>query len=206
MPHDAEDARPSDIRSIFTDATEEERLYFDMIDRAVASNDRRVISNGRPAHAVYILCKFLEIAKERMIICTGRLRRTFDGVLAYAEPVLIARAINFLRQGGTLDILIVDEPDLESGQTIKDHPLLRELSEAGIGRGRVTVSRLEALLTGVEAYHFVVADGRAVRLEVNPKQAEAYVRLHDSDTGAVLERIFGDRVLLGKQLLSLPAA
>lgn len=195
----------SKVRSIFNDPTEEERLYFDMIDRAVANNDERVISNGKPAHAVYIMCKFLELAKDRVIINTGKLRRRFNGVLAYEEPGLITRAINFLRRGGHLDILIVDELDIDPEQSITTHPLLKALSETDIGSGKVNVHRLDGDMTGTDAYHFIVVDGRYVRLEVKPEEAEAYVRLHDPETGSLLTRIFGDRVLLGTKLLSIPA-
>ena len=194
------------VRSIFSDPTEEETLYFEMIDRAVQADDHRIISNGRPAHAVYILCKFLEIARERMFICTGRLSRSFDGVMAYEEPGLVNRAVNFLRRGGHLGIVVLDELDLGPEQTARDHPLLKELSTADIGSGDVKVSRYTRPLTGVRAYHFVVVDGQSVRLEVNTADAEAYVRLHDPESCAVLERIFGDRVLAGSELLSLPVS
>ena len=201
-----DDDAQAPARRIFADPTEEEKLYFEMIDRAVDAGDRRVISNGRPAHAVYILCKFLEIARSRIVICTGRLSRTFNGVMAYEEPGLISRAVNFLRRGGTLDVLILDKLDVDCGQTIHDHPLFDALSHTDISDGRATITRFDGQLTGVEAYHFVVVDGRSVRIEVKPEEAEAYVRLHDPNTCAVLERVFGDRVALGERLLALPAA
>ena len=204
-PHGACRSCPVPARSIFSDPTEEERLYFEMIDRAVDSGDRRVISNGRPAHAVYILCKFLEIAQHRVVICTGRLRRAFNGVMAYEEPGLIDRTINFLRRGGTLDVLVLDKLDIDPGQTIHDHPLLDALSRTDLGHGRATISRFDGPLAGPDAYHFVVANGRAVRIEVNPEEAEAYVKLRDPNICAGLERVFGDRVALGERLLALPA-
>ena len=192
-------------RSIFSNPTEEEKLYFKMIDRAVASCDTEIISNGRPAHAVYIICKFLEAAARRVNICTGRLRRTFGDVLAYQEPQLVQRAINFLQRGGELGILILDEPDVDLGRNVGEHPLLKALSDADIGDGRVNVYGFDERSDHLPDYHFVVMDGRAVRLEFEPDRAEAYVMLEDTEMGGLLDKAFRRRAEAGARLLTLPA-
>ena len=193
-------------RSIFSDPTEEEKLYFGMIDRAVDSKDERIISNGRPAHAVYIIYKFLECAVRSINIYTGSLRRVFDGVMAYGEPKLAESALGFLQRGGRLNIVIGDEPDIDPDQSIKDHPLLKSLINANIGSGELTVYHLQDTLTGTQDYHFIVMDDESVRLEVNTEQAQAYVQLQDSELCPLLNGRFRRRVRLsGDPLISLPA-
>lgn len=192
-------------RSIFVEPTEEEKLYFGMVDRAVDSMDPRIISNGRAGHAVYLLWKFMGMAQRRVNICTGELKRTFDGVKAYAEPKLVESAIEFLRRGGELGIVILDEPDLDANQTIHDHPFVAALSSTDIGRGKVTVGRFQMELPE-PIFHYIVVDGRTVRAEVNPKQAEAYAKLSDPKTGSALDSLFEVQMQRSEPLFSLPAA
>ena len=203
MSHDR--SAPAAARSIFVEPTEEELIYFGMVDRAVATLNKRVISNSRPGHAVYILCKLLEMAYLRVSICTGHLRRTFDGVKAYAEPKLAELAVKFLQRGGELGIVILETPDVDPGQTIRDHPLLATLSNADIGAGKVTVGHLQDA-ESEPPFHFVAVDGRALRVEINPQQAEAYAKLSDLETCAVLDRLFESQMRRSRRLLSLPAA
>ena len=90
----------AESRSIFPvqAAKEEERLYFEMIDAALEARDDKLISNGKPAHAVYLLNKFLASAERSVRIYTGKLSRAFGGILAYADPELARSAIQFLQK------------------------------------------------------------------------------------------------------------
>ena len=92
-------------RSIFSvDTTDsEEQMYFKLIDKAIEHPEDNVISNGKPAHAVYLLNKFFETAKHSIKIYTGNLARTFDGVMAYADPQMAKSAVKFLSQEGSLN-------------------------------------------------------------------------------------------------------
>ena len=179
-----------------------------MIDRAFETWDDRPISNGEAVHAVYLICKFLETAQRRVKVRTGHLSRTFNGVLAYGEPELAERTIGFLQRGGELHIVIVEEPDLEEGQEIKDHPLLKILCDADIGKGRVRVSQYRGTPHAeVPPYHFIVVDGEAYRLEHDPDNAKAFVELRNTKTAGMLESIFDqEEVYLTDPLLELPMA
>lgn len=179
-------------RSIFgAGMSDEEEEYFFAVDDVMEARQRRFISNGKPAHAVYIVYKFLDMARRRVDICTSHLSRTFDGVLAYAEPRLADAAVGFLRRGGELSIYIQDEPDLRPGEDLSSHPLLAAISDAdlgtGAGRVRVYLNELEPKFD----YDFIVMDGENVRFEANPEKAEAYVQLRSKKYGATLERAFG---------------
>ena len=199
-------------RSIFPvrNADDEEQLYFKMIDTSMAVKEKKIISNGKPAHAVYLLYKFLTEAQQSVRIYTGNLMRVFDDVLAYAEPELVRSAISFLgKENSKLSIIIVDEPDVDEGQEIGEHPLLAAISEAqrdGHIKGKVKVSRgTQEDWEGFE-YHFAVMDGEAMRLEVKPNKAQAYVKFGDRDLSKRLADLFDTFEGNSKELLLIPAA
>ena len=198
----------SEPRSIFPveDAIEEEMQYFRMIDEALQNPEDRVISNGMPAHAVYLLYKFLERAQEIVRIYTGRLSQSFNGVLAYADPKLAEAAIGFLAKPGTkLSIVIVDDPDIDDGQSIEDHPLLSSIATGDV-QGEVKVSKGDPKQLDSFKYHFIVMDNQAVRIEFDTDAAKAYVNFRDQDFGKDLVSLF-DSVEADSQLLfSVPKA
>ena len=178
-------------RSIFAadGANDEERQYFKMIDSAFSAKNDRVISNGRPAHAVYLLHKFLDNAKSSVKILSGSLSRTFDGVLAYADPEMANAAIKFLgRQNSRLSILIVDDIDVGPEQGALDHPLLAAIERAEIS-GRVTVAKADTKNWGGD-FHFIVMDETASRVEYDTENAQAFVNLGDSGFASQLARAF----------------
>lgn len=192
-------------RDIFSNATEEEQAYFDMIDAAQRDADpSKVISNGMPAHAVYILYTFLKNAEKAVRICTGRLARTFDGVLAYASPSLIASTKSFISKPGTkLSIIIRDDADVDVGQQLADHPLLAPLG-GEINQGRVRVSKMQCDTEMDFDRHFIVMDDTALRIEFNTEKAEAFVTFGDSLFAGNLARLFDMLEERSAPLLPLP--
>ena len=198
----------SEPRSIFPadSAGGEERLYFNMIDAALKSREDRIISNGKPAHAVYLINKLLECAQRSVRIYTGRLSRTFDGVLAYADPVIAMSAIAFLgKEGSELSIVIADEPDVEPGRPLRDHPFLKTILDADI-RGEVRVSKAEETDRERFQYHFLVVDDEAMRIEIDTKKAQAYVNFGNPPFGQQLRRVFDEFERNGTPLLPVPEA
>ena len=200
----------SNPRSIFPidGADIEEQLYFKMIDEAMERKEDKIISNGKPAHAVYLLNKFLECAKQSVKIYTGTLAQTFDNVVAYADPQMARSAINFLsKENSELSIVIVNEPDVHPGMTINEHPLLKAISEADSEiEGRVDVWRGNPEDWEDYQYHFLVMDDEAFRIEVDTEEAQAYVHFADPGFAKNLSDtfdLFRDRA---EHLLSLPAA
>ncbi len=193
--HAENTATMMDIRSVFLNPTDEERGYFDMIDKVAAMPSNEVISNGKPAHAVYLVHKFLESAQHTVKICTGRLARQMAGVLAYADPKIAEAAIRFLRkEGSELTIMVIgnDGIDVDVGQDESQHPLLLALGEAKndiVGTFRVLRRKSGMPSLGIED-HFMVKDGTAVRIEVDTEKAEAYVNFEDEKFGETLTHIF----------------
>ena len=195
-------------RSIFPveTAEEEERLYFEMINAALEARENKLISNGKPAHAVYLLNKFLASAERSVRIYTGKLSRTFNGVLAYADSELARSAVQFLqKENSSLSIIIAGDPDVEEGQSIENHPLLAAISTAAIS-GSVNVSRGNSDDWEGFHYHFIVMDEEAVRVEYDTNKARAFVNFGYAETGARLARLFDAYQRDSTPLLSLPAA
>ena len=191
------------VRSIFSSRSGSEKQYFDMIDRAFATRNERIIRNGEPAHAVYLICKFLDIAQRKVLVCTGHLSREFGDVYAWAEPKLADAARRFLAEReGHLRIVITDKPDVDEGQGIVDHPFLRSLSDAETGDGRVDVYHHRA---SSSLPHYITMDDEALRLEVDPAKAKAYVNLNDPKTCEVLQSIFEGQAENGERLFTIPA-
>ena len=194
-------------RSIFPvdSATEEEQLYFNMVDMVFEAKDEKTISNGRPAHAVYLLYKLLSGASRRVRIYTGRLKQTFDGVLAYKDPCLAAAAVHFLERPGTeLLVALADNLDVPDGCEPKDHPFIEAILEAH-GRINGKLRLYDASETGLFEYHFAVMDEKAFRVDVDVDRAQAYASFGDAEFAEVVARVF-DRIVGVSRAINLPVA
>ena len=172
--------------------TEEERLYFDMIDRAADAEQDRIISNGKAQHAVYLIRKFFDTAERNVRIYSGKLARHLNGVLAFGDPAVCNAAVDFLSRNGNNRLsIVVDEPISWS------HPLLTAVHEAGLSE-RVSVSALQGEPT--VACHFLLRDDAAFRVEVDKNRAKALVNFNDEDFGGTLKEIF-ERVATDRSAL-----
>lgn len=196
-------------RSIFpVDQTgDDERLYFDMIDRAIQAGKDETISNGKPAHAIYLIYKFLRAAQRSIRIRTGRLSRIIDGnLLAYADPTLAKAAIGFLqKEGAKLSIVVVKNPDIDDGESIEDHPLIARILAADI-EGTLAVSLGNPDDLEDFKYHFMVMDGLAMRIETSAEPDKAYVNFGDREFGELLSKTFDSYEIRGTPLIPAPAA
>lgn len=178
-------------RSVFDEdgRTDEERLYFGMIDRAIEAREYNIISNGKPAHAVYLIHKLLTAARGEVRVLCGKLARRLNGVLAYADPHVCAAAVGLLARGCRLEVLVADDIDVEPGAAYGSHPLLAAISEARLV-DHVTVARPRNLVTEEWPFHFLLVDKTALRIETNVEEAEALVNFNDPETGTKLDRLF----------------
>ena len=198
----------TDQRSIFPvrTATEEERLYFNMVDSAFEVNQEKTISNGQPAHAVYLLYKLLTGARRRIVIYTGQLKRTLDGVLAYGDPALAKAAVRFLERPGTeLSVAVAGELDVNCGFTnATDHPFVKTIVEAA-DRIKGTFNLYDASEAATFEYHFAVMDEKAFRVEVDTRNAQAYASFGDTKFAQTLARVFDYLREDSKQVVSIAA-
>ena len=181
--------------------TDGERRYFKIIDDALVNGDDLPISNGKPQHAVYLLGKFLENASQSINMFSGRLSRYLDdgAVPAFADEHVLASARGFLERDATLCVVLEEEPDVGSGDEDPErHPLVqvaRELAATERLRGSLEVRKvedraLEALHQAKFYHHWMVMDGSAYRLELEPGTAKAVANFGDAERAEGLEELF----------------
>ena len=175
-------------RSVFDEGARDdgEVLYFGMIDRAIEACENRVISNGKPAHAVYLIYKMLNAARREVKVLTGKLARTLDGVLAWGDPRICEAAVDFLRRGGRLSILVVEGLDTKDGT----HPLVDAVAKAGL-EGQLDLAQVDdEFLDSAWSHHFLLMDKSALRIETEAKKAKAVVNFHDPIMGEKVSSFF----------------
>lgn len=187
-------------RSVFdkVQRNEDERLYFGMVDRAIETLEYRVISNGKPAHAVYLIYKLFKAAQREVKILTGKLAQTLDGVLAYGDPEICAAVVGFLRRGGRLSILVEKDLDGRGGS----HPLVTAVVDAGLGDRLALAQPQDDFQVHPWSHHFLLMDGTALRIETDAEKAEALVNFNDPELGGKLSAVF-DRWLQNAKPLRL---
>ena len=195
----------TEARSIFEDATDEERHYFQLIDKKIQAREDEIISNGRTAHAVYLLFKFFENAQKSIEICCGSLAKELEGVRVYADNTLAIAAINFLqKEDSELSILVVDGIDGAEAGGALNHPFLAAINRADNIKGKATVAKLSEEAYKSFPYHFLVMDKSAVRIETDPKKVQAYVNFGDKPFGMSLAQIFSEFKAASSPLIELP--
>ena len=191
---------PPPARSVFDKVrrNEDERLYFGMIDRAMEARGYRVISNGKPAHAVYLIYKLFKAAQREVKILTGELAQTLDDVLAYGDPEICAAMVDFLRRGGKLSILVEKDMDLRGGS----HPLVTAVVDAGLADRLAVAQPQDDFRKHPWSHHFLLMDGTALRIETDAEKAKALVNFNDPELGRKMSTAF-DRWLQNAKPLSL---
>ena len=201
----------SEARSIFPieQMGEYERAYFEMIDRVIEAPDGELVSNGKPAHAVYLLYKFLDSAKRTVRICSGRLERVPEKWRAWSDEELAKAAIRFLsRQDTSLSILIVDEKgiDVDPDQEAADHPFIQAIQNAkDTIKGAITVTEVNPDMRMHVPHHFLVMDEEHARVETEPDKIKAYVSFNDPDFAKLLASAFDSYQQGSETLFSMPA-
>ncbi len=182
----------------------DERAYRRLVDDALRYKVNRKIINRKPAHAVYVLRRFFECARNDVRIYTGRLSRSIGNVRAYADPEIVAAAVEFLRrEESRLSIVILGAPDVDPGQPLESHPLLAAISEAEGIRGTVCVSRGDLREWKDFPYHFIIMDREAVRIEFDGNSVDAALRFGDAHFVSRLVRIYDEFEQNGSSLLRM---
>ena len=177
-------------RSIFEEGkrlSDTERIYFEFVDRAAADPEDRIISNGEPTHAAYLIYKFFANAQARIRISCGSLRQDLRGVKIYSDPKICDEAVAFLGRGGKLDILVEDGVHVDEGAKAADHPLLAAIAKSG-HQTAVTVRKAQSHAP----VHFLLMDNDAVRVEGDKEQVQAIANFHDPKLNQLANEVFDD--------------
>ena len=178
---------------------QDERYYFEYIDRACDKRLNENISNGRVEHAAYIIWKFLTTATEHVRIYSGKLSRELNGVSVYGNPHIIRAMEGFLAEPDRrCQIVIAQELDVGQGETPRDHPIVRAtqaMMDEGTLRGDLEIRRAPAegmafLREKNFNNHWMTMDDHAYRIETNRERAGAHVNFNHPRTADALMRLF----------------
>lgn len=178
-------------RSVFISPTDEERAYFNAIDKAFDAQEDHVISNGIPAHAVYLVYKLLSGAEKSVKIYTGKLATSIKNeVYAYGDETLIRAAIEFLNDPrAILTIIVADEVDVPHGKSIEAHPFIRRIRKADI-RGTFKLLKQNPDFDNEFKEHLVIMDDKAARIELEPDKPTAFVNFGDPYLARAASSVF----------------
>ena len=184
---------------------EEDEAYFDAIDAALKSRDKRYISNGHPKHAAFLVHRFLTHAVDVVRIYSGSLSRTLDGVDVYGNSHIVAVARDFLDRDGHIRVVVQNDVDLPSGENIEDHPFV-SLVEGVQSKGSLVVKKAAGTRKDeLPNYHWMVMDESAYRLETDVRNAKAHASFGAPRVAMQLAQLF-DGILYedGKTLFEWP--
>lgn len=185
--------------------TKDERDYFRAVDKALKGSIDRLISNGKPQHAAYLIEKFLAHAQQVVRIFSGRLARAVNGVEVYENDQVLAAAEKLLKKGASLHIVLEQDIDLRTGETWTDHPVAQlacRLRKEGMIDGVLDIRQAsEGSLTYLKdrdfPYHWMIMDESAYRLETDIGKAKAHANFGDGEMAGKLARIF-DHLLFNR--------
>ena len=177
---------------------QEDHTYYRIVDEAFNSPHRRLISNGKPEHAAYLIRKFFEKAEATVRLFSGRLSREIGKppVPVFADPAVIDAARRFLQKKGTdLKVVVADELDRDDGGS---HPFLdaiRDEAKWGFLRGKLEVRR--APEEARRRPHFLLMDDSALRFETDSEKVKAVVVMNDrgklfTQASDSFDRLFGE--------------
>ena len=159
------------------DASGIEKDYYEIVDEAFESDGERLINNGRPEHAAYLIRKFFERAQSRVLMFSGHLTRAVGTIPVFESSEIVDAARRFLlRPGSELHIVLGGEIDVDDGDEPKDHPLIAGVQEEydwGFFRGRMTLSQADSQDSPFQ--HFLVMDDEACRIETDSERIKAVV-------------------------------
>ncbi len=173
----------------------DEKRYFEQIDLALKDSLDLPLSNGKPAHAVYLIDKFLRHATANVRLYSGNLRQTWGNIDVYGHHKILDAVRVLLERGGDLSIVLEDEID---GGSVEDHPMVRSVSkwrDEGSMRGSLDIRQADpASIDFLKGrgfnHHWMVMDEKAYRLEADTGDIKAHVNFGDLTVAKALADIF----------------
>ena len=182
----------------------EDKAYFDAIDAALENKDKRYISNGRPEHAAFLVHRFLKNAEQTVRIYSGSLSRSLDGVDVYGAAHIVEAAQAFLGRGGRIQIVVQNGVDSPSGESIEAHPFLRSAEGVEQGEGKrqgSLVVKKATVSNALTAYHWMVMDESAYRLETDIESAKAHANFGTPKVATQLAQLFDELLYVSGETL-----
>lgn len=178
---------------------DDEKLYFNQIDLALEESLNLPLSNGKPAHAVYLIDKLLRNATKNIRLYSGNLRQVWDDIDVYRHEVILDAVSVLLKRGA--DLFITLEEDIDGG-SVMEHPLVRSAfkwNDEGLMKGLLDIRKADqSSIAYLEErdfnHHWMVMDEQAYRLEADTGGIKAHVNFGDEVVGEALTKIFDRRL------------
>ena len=178
---------------------DDEKLYFNQIDLALEESLNLPLSNGKPAHAVYLIDKLLRNATKNIRLYSGNLRQVWDDIDVYRHEVILDAVSVLLKRGA--DLFITLEEDIDGG-SVMEHPLVRSAfkwNDEGLMKGLLDIRQADqSSIAYLEErdfnHHWMVMDEQAYRLEADTGDIKAHVNFGDEVVGEALTKIFDRRL------------
>lgn len=191
--------------------TDDQKIYFDGVDRMAKSRADIRFSNGLPEHAAYLILTFFRNAQSRVRIFCEHLTQTAENaagnkVNIYSDENIVDEAIRFVLQpDAKLDIVLRDRLDVERQASAQSHPLIGGIIEV-LGQSeakkklklrQVSSEVLQFLKDQKYLHDMMVMDKRAWRIETQAgaNGVKAQVNLGDGKGAKWLSGLF-DRLYL----------
>ena len=178
---------------------DDEKLYFNQIDLALEESLNLPLSNGKPAHAVYLIDMLLRNATKNIRLYSGNLRQVWDDIDVYRHEVILDAVSVLLKRGA--DLFITLEEDIDGG-SVMEHPLVRSAfkwNDEGLMKGLLDIRQADqSSIAYLEErdfnHHWMVMDEQAYRLEADTGDIKAHVNFGDEVVGEALTKIFDRRL------------
>ena len=178
---------------------ENEKAYFSEIDAAFSASGPLLVGNGQPAHAAYLIERFLTNAEQRVRLFSGCLRQEAQGVPLYANSHIHEAMRGFFEKNGKLMIVLEDDIDVDEGCP-GSHPMIASARAWVADNGKALKDFLEIRKASKESidglieddfhHHWMVMDQRVFRLETNIHTYKAAVGFGRSDVAKALAVMF----------------
>lgn len=177
--------------------TDEERAYFTSVALAFQKREDKLISNGRPAHAAYIIKLLIANARSNVRLVSGGLPEMHDdGTAVFGSRYIMAAVMDFLSRPETaLRILIHGQP--KDGD-VSDHSLVwvaQMLKDRGLLKGTLKVQAISDFWERVMEkrdmlWHWMTMDEDAYRLELDVTKPAAIANFGEPNFAQGLANAF----------------
>lgn len=180
---------------------EDEKAYFSEIDAAFADTRMPLlVGNDKPAHAAYLVEKFLTNAEQDVRLFSGCLKREAQGIELYGNSHVHEAMRNLFSRNGKLMIVLEDDIDADGGLA-HNHPMIANARAwlGSVGNGvleefldvrKAERESIQSLKDDDFHHHWMVMDQSVFRLETNIEAYKAAVGFGRPDVAKALASMF----------------
>jgi len=178
--------------------TEAERAYFTSVALACRAGEDKLISNGKPEHAAYLIKLFIANAKSTVRLVSGGLPERHEGeVPVFGSRYIVAAVMEFLSRSHTALRILVHGP-LKDVDKASKHMLVwaaETLKDRGQLKGTLRIQALsdhweKVMQDRGMLWHWMTMDKTAYRLESDVTKPAAIANFGEPGYASALARAF----------------